>query len=210
MDFIRRVFFFSILVVFVLITNFTQTTLAQSNIAEINFNLLTAKTSINKGLTRPRIFQRELAAGNTFTESNKTKKPITVFDLEQKAFALLNYQRKIQGLPVLDWNEDVAKIARIHSEDMANKRYFSHTGSDGLQVNKRADQLGVRHWRAIGENIAYNRGFENPVEFAVERWMKSPSHKQNLLSGQWKESGVGIAVTKDGTYYFTQVFILRK
>lgn len=210
MDFIKRFFVFNILVLFFLIGSFTQISRAQNNLAAVNFNLLSSKSSINKGLTRPRIFNRELAAGNNFADNNGAKKPVTVFDLERKAFALLNFQRKIQGLPALEWSEDLAQIARIHSEDMANKNYFSHVSSDGSQVNKRADQLGVRHWRAIGENIAYNRGFANPIEFAVERWMQSPSHKQNLLSGQWKESGVGIAVTKDGTYYFTQVFILRK
>jgi uncharacterized protein YkwD len=48
------------------------------------------------------------------------------------------------------------------------------------------------------------------VEFAVERWMKSPKHRENLLSSRWKESGIGIAVTGNGTYYFTEVFLLRK
>ena len=210
MEFAKRVFFFQILAVSAFIFTFSLNSQAQSNLAEINFNLLSSKTNINTGISRPRIFKKELAAGHNLTENNKVNKPVRVFDLERKAFALLNYQRGIQGLPQLAWSEDLAKIARTHSEDMARKKYFSHTGSDGSQVNKRADSLGVRHWRAIGENIAYNRGFENPVEFAVERWMKSPSHRQNLLSGQWKESGIGIAVTPDGTYYFTQVFILRK
>ena len=63
---------------------------------------------------------------------------------------------------------------------------------------------------SIGENIAFNRGYKDPVEVAVELWLKSPSHRQNLLKSDWSESAVGIAVADDGSYYFTQVFLTRK
>ncbi len=209
MNFAKRFFVFKVFLLFAFTAVWTTDFHAQTNLAQLNYNLLSSNENINAGLSRPRVFTQEIKAKNNFVEEIE-RKPVTVFDLERKAFELLNYQREIQGLCRLDWNDEMAEIARLHSQDMAVKSYFSHTGSDGSQVNERADQRGVRNWQAIGENIAYNRGFENPVEFAVERWLKSPSHKQNLLNGQWKESGVGIAVTADGTYYFTQVFVLRK
>ena len=114
------------------------------------------------------------------------------------------------GFAVLEWNDEVAEMARRHSENMAQFKFFSHTDLNGLLVNDRADTSGIGSWRAIGENIAYNRGYENPAESAVERWMQSPSHRENLLNNRWRESGIGIAVTEDGTYYFTEVFLLRK
>jgi uncharacterized protein YkwD len=127
-------------------------------------------------------------------------------ELEQKAFQLLNQKRVERGLSELTWSENMAKIARLHSGNMANFKFFSHRGLDGLQVDGRAESLGFKKWQGIGENIAYNRGFANPVEFAVERWMLSDSHRENLLDKRWKESAVGIAIAKDGTYYFTEVF----
>ena len=132
------------------------------------------------------------------------------FSLERQAFDLINVERAKLNLNPLRWSDDVARIARVHSENMATFNFFSHTDLNGLLVNKRADVLGIKNWRAIGENIAYNRGYENPVESAVERWMESPSHRENLLNSRWRESGIGISVTKDGTYYFTEVFLLRK
>jgi len=129
--------------------------------------------------------------------------------LERQAFDLINQQRAKLNLKMLKWSDEVAKIARVHSENMANFNFFSHSDLNGLLVNDRADVFGVKHWRAIGENIAYNRGYDNPVEFAVKRWMESASHRENLLSSRWKESGIGIAVTKDGAYYFTEVFLQR-
>jgi len=134
----------------------------------------------------------------------------TAFDLESRAFELINEQRTRINLEPLAWSDDAAKIARLHSENMANHNFFSHTDMDGLLVNDRADFFGVKKWQAIGENIAYNQGFENPVEFAVERWMQSPKHRDNLLNSRWEESGIGIAVSASGTYYFTEVFLTRK
>lgn len=137
-------------------------------------------------------------------------KSFAAFDLEKAAFALLNQRRAENNLDALQWSETVAKIARIHSENMAKHKFFSHRGIDGLMVDERADSLGISKWRAIGENIAFNQGYENPVEFAIERWMLSPSHRENILNNRWQESAVGVAIADDGAIYFTQVFLLRK
>jgi uncharacterized protein YkwD len=134
----------------------------------------------------------------------------TIYDLEKTAFALLNQKRAENNLTSLEWSEQVAKIARIHSENMAKHKFFNHRGKDGLMVDDRADSLGISKWQAIGENIAFNCGYENPVEFAVQRWMLSPSHRENILNNRWRESAVGVAIGDDGSYYFTQVFLLRK
>jgi uncharacterized protein YkwD len=131
-------------------------------------------------------------------------------DLEKMVVSLINQKRAEKGLPPLVWSDDVAKIARLHSENMVKFNFFSHMGMDGKMVNGRADSLGITKWTAMGENIAYNRGFRNPIETAVEKWLLSPTHRDNLLNDGWKETAVGIAVTDDGTYFFTQVFIKRR
>ena len=146
--------------------------------------------------------QRETAA------TDKTSPQILGY--ERQIFNLINEKRREQNLNPLVWSDDVAKIARLHSQNMANFKFFSHAGLDGTMVSDRADQNGVSKWRAIGENIAYNQGFQKPLDCAVEGWMKSAAHRQNLLDARWQESAIGIAVTADGTYYFTQVFLLRK
>ncbi|MET0754203.1 MAG: CAP domain-containing protein, partial [Pyrinomonadaceae bacterium] len=102
----------------------------------------------------------------------------------------------------------VAQVARLHSRNMASYNFFSHVGVDGKRVDSRANSTGVS-WRSIGENIAYNRGFGSPAESVVNQWMRSTAHRENLLSGGWKESGIGISITSDGRYYFTQVFIKK-
>jgi len=133
-----------------------------------------------------------------------------LLDFEKQAFSLINQKRAEIGLAPLEWSDDIAKLARLHSENMVKFNFFSHRGVDGKMVDARADDLGITKWTAMGENIAYNRGFKNPIETAVEKWMLSQSHRENLLNDRWKESAIGIAVTDEGTFYFTQVFLKRK
>ncbi len=130
--------------------------------------------------------------------------------LERKVFEMLNRVRRSEGLSELEWDDDVAAVARLHSQNMAEAKFFSHRGTDGSMVDDRADKIGLGAWRTIGENIAYMRGYEDPAALAVEKWMESTAHRKNLLGPNWQQSAVGVAITQDGTYYLTQVFLLRK
>jgi uncharacterized protein YkwD len=145
-----------------------------------------------------------------YTRVRETK-PSAAFiaSVEKEAFDLINKKRADIGLEPLVWSDELAVLAKLHSQDMADQKYFSHRGSDGSMVDDRADKLGIKNWSAIGENIAFERGFDNAANFAVDRWMESPAHKQNLLDKRWKETGMGVAILPDGTFYFTQVFLLR-
>ena len=133
-----------------------------------------------------------------------------VLDYEKLTFALVNQTRAENGLTPLAWSDEVAKVAKLHSENMVKFKFFSHKGADGKMVDNRADAIGLTRWTLIGENIAYNRGYKNPLETAVQKWMLSPIHRQNILDDRWKEAAIGIAVAEDGTYYFTQVFLKRR
>lgn len=185
---------------------FSLVTFSQIASAQNNENrpqaYLVGRGKTREEITRPRI-----------VNTDENRKPVTQskrdFRLEREVFDLINEQRLRANLKPLEWSDEVAEMARLHSENMANFSFFSHTDLNGLMVNDRADALGIKKWRAIGENIAYNRGYENPAASAVERWMQSPGHRDNLLNNRWKESGIGIAVTENGTYYFTEVFISR-
>lgn len=186
---------------------FSHTAFSQNSTAEQRPQAyLLSRGDTRPAMSRPRLVTTRAANNreNTVYESSKD------YTLEREVFDLINKRRMQSGLSSLEWNDDIAKMARQHSENMANHKFFSHTDLKGLMVNDRADASGIKKWQAIGENIAYNRGYENPAVFAVERWMQSSSHRENLLSNRWKESGIGIAVTADGTYYFTEVFLSRK
>ena len=153
-------------------------------------------------LTRPRRVPESAAGVKAFVIVNTAP-------LERAAFEMLNQKRAENGLKPLVWNDQLAAVARRHSQDMADNRYFSHRGLDNSMVSDRADRGGIGTWRAIGENIAFDRGYKDPIGEAVDLWMGSTGHRHNLMDEHWKESAIGIAVAPDGSYYFTQVFLLR-
>jgi uncharacterized protein YkwD len=179
----------------------------------------TTKTQTVRAAVRARIVQNQNYNSNSVAEAvSIIPNPPTVYRyggryaalrptaLEQKAFDLVNEQRRLQNLPPVEWDLEMLFIARQHSENMAQYNFFDHRGLDGKTADQRANDAGAKDWRAIGENIAFNQGIKNSVDFAVQCWMYSLHHKENLLNKKWTRSGVGVAVASDGRFYITQVF----
>ena len=128
---------------------------------------------------------------------------------ERRAFELINAERQKRGLRPLILDGSLTRVARYHSDNMAREGFFNHMDRDGLDISGRAQVLGLRGWRTLGENIAYNQGYTDPTAFAVERWMISSKHRENILSDEYTHAGLGIARSADGRVFFTQVFMRR-
>jgi uncharacterized protein YkwD len=129
--------------------------------------------------------------------------------IERRAFEQTNRARVENGLAAFEWDSALCHMARMHSERMAQQKFFSHESPDGLQLKERAHANGILHFRVIGENIAYNKGYNDPGGFAVERWMISSGHRANILYIGFQASAIGSYVSPDGSVYLTQVFIAR-
>lgn len=130
-------------------------------------------------------------------------------EIERRAFEQTNQERLRNGLPPFLWDADLCRMARNHSENMARLGYFSHVTPEGLRLRDRARAVGITHYAVLGENIAYNLGYEDPGGFAVERWMISPGHRANILYTGFKAMAVGTFVATDGSVFLTQTFITR-
>ena len=129
--------------------------------------------------------------------------------IERRAFEQTNQVRVQNGLSPLEWDADVCRMARVHSENMARRNFFSHVSPDGSRMRDRARLAGIIAYKVMGENIAYNQGYEDPGAFAVERWMASDKHRGNILSTEFRAMAIGIYVAPDGSVFLTQTFITR-
>jgi uncharacterized protein YkwD len=129
--------------------------------------------------------------------------------VERTAFDKTNEARVENGLSPLAWDPLLCRMARMHSQDMAQRGYFAHETPEGLEAKDRGRALGILHFKVLGENIAYNKGFTDPGAFAVERWLKSGAHRANILYVGFQASAIGSFVATDGSVYLTQVFISR-
>jgi uncharacterized protein YkwD len=82
---------------------------------------------------------------------------------------------------------------------------FSHQGFE-----QRVRQIGqtIPYQRAA-ENVAVNQGYQDAAQVAVGGWRQSPAHHKNMV-GDFDLTGVGVAVSSQGEYYFTQIFLKRR
>ena len=126
--------------------------------------------------------------------------------LEKELFDLINAERRRMNLQQLEWDAEMLYLAREHSASMARNKFFSHQGTDGGMVDERARAAGINDWQGIGENITSSLNADDPVAVAMKCWLNSAAHYRNLLSEDWSRSGIGVAVSPEGKYYFTQVF----
>jgi len=111
-------------------------------------------------------------------------------EVREEMLAQVNAARKRAGLRPLRLSSDLDRAAQRHAEDMLARGYFSHKSPSGTTVRERSRAAGYV-WRAIGENIAYG---QTSVDEVVETWMDSPTHRKNILSPNFTELGVGLAM----------------
>lgn len=120
---------------------------------------------------------------------------------EERMVELVNVERVKRGLTALRVEENLVSIARKHSHDMFERRYFSHYSPEGQDVGFRARQGGIEY-TLVGENLAY----APDVEMAHTGFMNSEGHRKNILDTAWTRIGIGVI---DGDVYgkmFTQVY----
>lgn len=123
--------------------------------------------------------------------------------IEQQVFNLINQHRVSIGLSEFVWNDIIANQCRNHSQNMADGSVpFGHEG-----FSERVDTIRNHiNLSTAAENVACNVGYSDPASIAVNGWLNSQGHRENI-EGDYNLTGVGISVASDSTYYFTQIFI---
>ena len=124
----------------------------------------------------------------------------TVKSFEEQVIDLVNRERKANGVSALKANWELSRVARIKSQDMYDRKYFSHTSPTYGSPFDMMKNFGISY-RYAGENIA--KGQKTP-QAVMNSWMNSSGHRANILSASFKEIGVGYA--SDGNHW-TQMFI---
>lgn len=124
---------------------------------------------------------------------------------EDEVIRLVNVERTKRGLKPLVKNWQLSRVARIKSEDMRDKNYFSHTSPTYGSPFDMMKKFGFKYF-AAGENIA--KGQRTPKE-VMNSWMNSTGHRNNILNPNFNEIGVGFAKGSNNMTYWTQMFIKR-
>ncbi|PFH80409.1 serine protease [Bacillus cereus] len=149
-------------------------------------------------------------------ENNNTQKPAeqkpaeqkpaeeakSLSEFEQRVVELTNAERTKQGLPALQIDTELSKVARIKSEDMQKNNYFDHNSPTYGSPFDMMKKFGISY-KSAGENIA--QGQRTPEE-VVQAWMNSAGHRANILNSGFTHIGVGYVESGN---YWTQQFITK-
>lgn len=114
-------------------------------------------------------------------------------NLAREAFDLVNQIRADNGLGTLSWDSGLVSPAKVRAAEASIK--WSHTRPDGSA------------WYTVsgnvqGENLA--KGY-NTAQDAVNAWMASQGHKENILRGSFTRSAVAFFNTDNG-WFWCQAF----
>lgn len=132
----------------------------------------------------------------------------TFRDIETAVVKATNEFRKKNNLGSLKDDDVLSEVARRHSQEMLELKYFSHQ-SPTSTCRTVMDRLrgGLRFCLVSAENLHKNEGYERSetADDAMDGWIHSPAHLKNLTNPRFNRVGVGVA-HKGNVYIFTQLF----
>lgn len=102
--------------------------------------------------------------------------------------AITNQKRQENGLGPLSMNGQLASAAEQKAAHMFANNYWAHIAPDGTTPWFFIKNSGYPYLYA-GENLA--RGFTSSGD-VINGWMNSPTHRENMLSANYKDIGFAI------------------
>ncbi len=137
-------------------------------------------------------------------------------EVELMIHDFVNESRNKSGAVPLQFDPNLAEIARAHSQDMIERNFYSHVNPDGLDPTARGEKVGYTCYKdygiyaeeGIGENLAQpGSRWITPEDLAfdtVTLWYNSQDHRENMNERNYRYEGIGVAFTSTGKAYITQ------
>lgn len=100
----------------------------------------------------------------------------------------INEQRTQQQLPSLTLDDQLSQAAAAKAQDMFAHQYWAHTSPSGQEPWDFIKSSGY-HYSVAGENLAKNF---TQTDTMVEAWMNSPTHKANIVSPNYTQTGIAV------------------
>jgi uncharacterized protein YkwD len=135
------------------------------------------------------------------TQGTSVKAHSAASNAQRTTLRLLNVERSKHGLRRLHLKKTLTTSARRYSRDMVRRNFFAHISPSGStpaqRIRKTGYLRGARAWHTA-ENIAWGVGANASPEAIVRAWMNSPGHRANILDGDFRHIGIGIAAGAPG------------
>lgn len=140
---------------------------------------------------------------------------LSLVKLERAVECLVNQRRRFRGRSRLKSKASISNAAARHSRVMVRKNCFAHTCSGELDLSGRLHSVNYLPcnctWQAA-ENIAWGDAWRGTARNITRSWMRSPTHRRNILTRTYQHAGVGVTrgrpgrPNSDASATFTLVF----
>lgn len=149
--------------------------------------------------------RRSLRARTAVTRRSRSGRSAAILSAyEADILRRVNAIRASRGRRPLRVSRQLSAAAAFHTSQMGRRGFFEHESANGAEFWQRIERfyptLPRRSW-SVGENIVWGAP-DLTAAGAVREWLSSPPHRDNLLSRQWREIGLGGAHfdSAPGTY----------
>ena len=119
--------------------------------------------------------------------------------LAGEIYQRINDYRSANGLGVLGYDAKLQGTADVRAKESASS--FGHTRPDGSA----AVTAVTVDYTVAGENLIQVTKELASVDIIVETWLASPTHKANIVLGDFSQTAIGI-YESNGTLFISQIF----
>ena len=132
------------------------------------------------------------AGGATFIRHGRSRQTqvlgvSTKLDID-RIVSLLNLERAKVGVGPVTLEEKLNQAATAKAEHMFSDSYWAHVSPDGTQPWQFIQDTGYGY-QSAGENLARDFADEQSL---VAAWMASPTHRDNIINGNFSEVGLAV------------------
>ncbi len=180
---------------------------SQSRVADIKFSILPGlpALTIRKGSLYPANdpWKSYLASESTCPGGERTDLP-----LNQQAdvmVCLINYARKRRGLPTLDTVPLLNGTSLKKAGKIVRCNEFAHNacGDDPA-----ADVRAANYYGSWGENLYLGEGRLGAPRVALDGWLNSSEHRDNLFQPGWHSEGIAVmTAARVGEYSHVTIWV---
>jgi uncharacterized protein YkwD len=118
--------------------------------------------------------------------------------IDAATLCLIDQIRALYHLRPLWSNHELQKVAGAQAYDMVSQDYFSHDSPSGQTPMSRVSATRyAAHARRVStaQNIGWGTGPYATPAGIVAAWMRSPRHRAIILTGEYRDAGVGVAIS---------------
>ena len=147
----------------------------------------------------PQSAQSKQVAAAPATQTTTRAASAVPAGLAGQIYQRINDYRSANGLGVLGYDAQLQGTADVRAKESASS--FGHTRPDGSA----AVTAVTVDYTVAGENLIQVTKELASVDIIVETWLASPTHKANIVLGDFSQTAIGI-YESNGTLFISQIF----